>query len=451
MEISWIAIRDRFGLRKRQAAWALGAAGVLMMVSASVCAQSTAAIPTSATAATIAPGTIITAENWANYQQFMPAGMIALFKGAYDLKMPADVKMEIGPAKVYPLPRNYLAATEKYSPGVTIQQLSNGGLTLQGYRGGQPFPHPQEPQRGWKMLANVWYRYVPHLIADSYGTVCGQNSFGNISCTADEFVAHQLSYNTDPGIPATVPGGEGKFYTEWIMTLEPENERYSASLVVSPVDLTQPQVIYAFVPSLRRAQPVSSNARCTTYAGSDLTADEYRYGFNGNLTQVKADFVAERKMIGLLDIAMPTGQFPDGYDMPLGWPQPSWGKWQVRDIAEISVSKLPSEASGYCYGKREMYIDEASYATLWEDLYDMDMKPWKFAGFFLETIDVPGVGPVNSSGAAVEAFWDFQNKHSSFLSDPGKGRPLYVNEQAPASYNDITRYTTASGLNEIMR
>ena len=41
--------------------------------------------------------------------------------------------------------------------------------------------------------------------------------------------------------------------------------------------------------------------------------------------------------------------------MPLGWPQPTWGKWQVRDAYVISASKVPSEAAGYCYGKRVMY------------------------------------------------------------------------------------------------
>jgi hypothetical protein len=30
-------------------------------------------------------------------------------------------------------------------------------------------------------------------------------------------------------------------------------------------------------------------------------------------------------------------------------------------------------------------------------------------------------------------------------------RPFYVNEQAPKEYNDVTRFTTSSGLNEIMR
>jgi hypothetical protein len=48
--------------------------------------------------------------------------------------------------------------------------------------------------------------------------------------------------------------------------------------------------------------------------------------------------------------------------MPLGWPTPALGKWQLRDVYVISVSKVPSKAAGYCYGKRVMYVDKATYS-----------------------------------------------------------------------------------------
>jgi hypothetical protein len=396
-------------------------------------------------------GTKITMQNWQSYQSFIPDGMVSLFQGQYYWKMPADVELDVGPTIIQPLPTNYMTATEKYSSQVSIVELPSGGLNLKGYNGGAPFPTPEEPHKGWKILADVWYRYIPHLIVDPHGISCSQNSMGSIDCGANVFVGRQLSFNTDPGIPNVIPGGEGKFYAEWFMTLEPENERYNASVVISYLDLSKPQDIYAFIPSLRRAQRVASSARCSQYSGTDFTSDEYRYGFNANLTQMNVDFIGAKKILALVDADFPTAAYPEGYDMPLGWPKPSWGKWQLRDAYIISASKIPSEANGYCYGKRVMYVDKATSATLWLDLYDMQMKYWKFAGFFLKTLDVPGVGPVTSSGAAVEAIWDMQNKHSSMFSDPGLSNPFYVNELAPKEYNDVTRYSTASGLNQIMQ
>ena len=400
---------------------------------------------------TIAPGTQINLGNWRNYQDFMPDGMVALFQGQYYWKMPADVQMEVGPTVIHPLPKTYLDATEKYSSQVKVIELPDGGLTLQGYQGGKPFPNPSEPHKGWKILANVWYRYLPHLLVDTYGTGCYQDSFGSVNCSVDQIVYRQLSYNTDSGIPASIPGAEGKFYTEWVMTIEPEQQRYNASLTISYADPAKPEDVYVFIPSLRRYQPVSAAARCAESGGSDATADDYRFGFDSNLTQVKADYTGAKKILALLDIGIPDTRYPDGYDMPLGWPKPSWGKWQVRDVDVISVSKIPSQAAGYCYGKRVMYVDRAFSAPVWEDLYDAKMKPWKYLALFLRTLDVPGIGPVNTTGSLVEAYWDIQNKHSTFFSDPAAKHPFYVNQEAPKDYEDLSRFTTPSGLNEIMR
>jgi hypothetical protein len=124
----------------------------------------------------------------------------------------------------------------------------------------------------------------------------------------------------------------------------------------------------------------------------------------------------------------------------------------VQDVYVISVSKLPSYARGYCYGKRVMYVDKATFNPYWEELYDSKMQLWKIVGLFLRTADVPGIGPVDASGSLIYAFWDIQNEHASFIMDPTENKyPLYVNGQVPKDYLDLTRYSTPGGLNLIMR
>jgi hypothetical protein len=54
----------------------------------------------------------------------------------------------------------------------------------------------------------------------------------------------------------------------------------------------------------------------------------------------------EKKVLALLLSDVP-GRYPDAYEMPLGWPRPSWGKWQLHDVYVIGVSKLPKYASNY--------------------------------------------------------------------------------------------------------
>jgi Protein of unknown function (DUF1329) len=118
---------------------------------------------------TIPPGTRITINNWQTYKEFMPDGMIALFRGGYYWKMPPDVEMEVGPTLIHPLPKTYLEATSKHASQVTLLELSDGGLSLNGYQGGIPFPNPTNPHKGWKILSNSWYRYIPHLLVDHMG------------------------------------------------------------------------------------------------------------------------------------------------------------------------------------------------------------------------------------------------------------------------------------------
>src|SRR5579859_1937488 len=134
------------------------------------------AVAADAAVATIPPGTVITMANWQQYKDFMPDGMIGLFAGKYFWKMPDAVHMEVGPTVLHPLPKNYLDATEKYAQQVQLRELPTGGLTLDNYHGGIPFPNPAEPHKGWKALANLWYRYIPHLAVDTFGSGCSIDS-----------------------------------------------------------------------------------------------------------------------------------------------------------------------------------------------------------------------------------------------------------------------------------
>jgi hypothetical protein len=297
----------------------------------------------------------------------------------------------------------------------------------------------------------MWFRYMPHLMVDTYGAGCGVNSSGQTNCFAYSYVINQLSFNTDPGVPEQVPNAAGKYFTEWFMFLEPEQERYTATLQIDYTDPTRPEDLYVFLPSLRRYQPMATSGRCAPNSGTDATAEDFHFGFDSNITTTDAKFIAHKKLLMLVDAKLPTEKFPGGFDMPLGWPRPSWGKWQLRDVDIIAASKIPSRAAGYCYGKRVMYIDGSFYAPLWQELYDAKMQPWKFEAIFPQSVNVPGIGPVDNAGSFVENFWDIQNNHATFSSDPAEGRAFYVNEQAPGEYKDLPRYTTPAGLNMIMR
>ncbi len=403
----------------------------------------------------IPPGTKITTANWRQYRQFMPDGMVALFEGGRAWKMPDTVEMDVGPTVVRPLPKDYVEATEKYSSQVRMETLAGGGHNLAGYVAGAPFPNPSGPDAGWEILADNWFRYAPHLTVSAPEhpiTECVQDGYGNISCEQEMYVDRWLSHVTDPGAPLTDPAADGRFETRFGMVIEPEQRKYTATLSIFFDDLTRLPASYIFTPAKRRVMQLSAGARCQPTGGGDMTADDYRYGFAGSIPNFSAQLLGERKILALLDYAAPVGAFPASYDMPLGFPKPDWGKWEVRDAYVIDVRKIPSQAEGYCYGRRVMYIDKQFYSALWLDLYDMNMRLWKVAHLSPQAMEVPGVGKVSNAGSFSEQFWDLLNHHSTCDSSfDASGHTVYINSQVPPEYDDIQKYSSPNGLSEVMR
>ena len=88
-------------------------------------------------------GTHITMQNWQQYQQYMPLGMVKLFQGQYYWKMPPDVNIEVGPTHLGSRLPSFQAATEKYSSQVGVKLLPNGHYQLLNFHGGIPFPNPK--------------------------------------------------------------------------------------------------------------------------------------------------------------------------------------------------------------------------------------------------------------------------------------------------------------------
>jgi hypothetical protein len=155
----------------------------------------------------------ITMANWQQYKQFMPLGMQKLFEGVYFWKMPADVEMDIGPvvANTF-LPKTWVEATEKYGPQTKVDVLPNGHYVMTNYHGGTPFPNPQEPNKGWKVLANVFWAYFPAIYAQgpsNFGSIWSNDRFGNFNTTTIDVVYRWSDFNTDPGFPAQLSYAPG--------------------------------------------------------------------------------------------------------------------------------------------------------------------------------------------------------------------------------------------------
>ncbi len=71
----------------------------------------------------IQPGATIDSSNWQQYKQFLPYGRQTMFSGSGFWKAPADFQMKVGPAKVLPLPRGYVQASEQYGSQTSMETI----------------------------------------------------------------------------------------------------------------------------------------------------------------------------------------------------------------------------------------------------------------------------------------------------------------------------------------
>jgi hypothetical protein len=400
-------------------------------------------------------GTKITMANWEQYKDFMPEGMIQLFQGTNFWKMPPDVEINIGPTRIFPLPEGYPEATEKYGGQTEMVKLPDGHYDLKNYVAGAPFPVPADPDKGWKLLADSWYGPVPRIAAGTPETglasLCAIDRFGSSTCLKTAYVYRMLAHIYSPGHPLVEPEAGGYWYSEWAMLESPEQSKYLANLTLFWQDNQKQEDDFAFIPALRRTLRLSASARCAPVFGTDYTRDDARGGFNGGISDFQANYLGDKKVIGLSHITTADGTFPGEYDMPLGFARPSWGPWEVRDVYVLDVRRIPEDVKGYCYGKRIMYVDKVFMHENWSDLYDSNMKLWKVLQLGAAPKKINGV-ETSVIGSFWAGMWDFQNYHATiaFTAD-GPGRDILVDDEVPKEYEDIQRYCTPAGMMMIMK
>jgi len=380
---------------------------------------------------------------------------VQLFEGNYPWKMPRDIEIDVGPTATYSLPKGHEDATRRYSSAVRIVHLTNGHTDIENYKGGLPFPYPQDPDKGYKLLAYAWFAYTPNVLSGTERnpiTTCSETSQSYISCDRFSYVFRQLSYNTDPGAPANQNNGLNSWYTEWLSIEQPEQLRYTTILTLYPRNNQHSKDLFIFVPALRRWIRGSLASRCSPIAGTDYVQNDFKMeGFSGGIGAFTAQFVRHQQILSLTGNYAPLGgNFPANYYVPLGWPKPSWVRWQLRDVDVIDVRRIPNEDPSFCYCKRTIYEDCSMHYVLWEDAYDTKMRLWKAALLAQRTINGGAMGPV--PGGLNSSAWDLIYGHMTNTSTQSQdGLDVSVDENDRTEHQDLISYSTPAGLAEILK
>jgi Protein of unknown function (DUF1329) len=307
---------------------------------------------------------------------------------------------------------------------------------------------------------NLWYRYLPRveinkvinlLLIDKYHQVFSEVAFNDYM---------RLAHVSEPGLPIYTPEAKDIDIALYLELTEPEQSKYTVSLIIYFVDPTRIQEIWSFVPSLRRPLRLSASARCAPAAGSDSTTEDQKSGFNMLLSETYGTLMAHKMLLmsNSLNTDYPSSiDFADsatvhqwGFDTGVAWP-PAPAKWELGESWVVEARRVKEKLAGYCYGNRRMNIDARDYHLPGQELYDMGGKLWKLEMLF-SRLHPNGYGDMYETGSGnyVTNVIDLQNQHMSVGDELNDHSSLANTDVDPALWS-VARYGSPTGLLEIMK
>jgi|SRR5579875_759417 len=408
-------------------------------------------------AAQIAPGTVITGQNWQQYKQYMTPPLQHMFMSTSPVSgWPQAARAIVAPTSSYPLPKAYWEATEKYAKQVQLVKVPHGTYTIKGYVAGQPFPDlkADDPLAGYKLVYDFYFQHTPAIQASNQIQVIDIDRYGNEADLHALVIAFQWLHITDPGYPMDLPGTD-VYLSQEAEQLDPEQIKYITAINFTWNDPDRFPESYVFLPSLRRALRLSSNARCAPFQGQDFANDD-----NTPVplppTWFTAKFLGKNKTLQFVfkpqDRAKSIDRTNWNKDKGNYIPKASvFGPgWELRDTYTLEMKRLPQYQRGYCYSDHQQYLDVEQATSLGWASWDQNGKFWRD----MVSFQMPEKYK-NSDGWNMWTFiWahdgcDYQTDHCSQLLPAIGGN--YMNQDTPAEFQNRTLYGTPGGLQQIMR
>ncbi len=315
----------------------------------------------------VQPGDVITKDNVAQAGEMISPGVRWCVRHGMTIHVAAPQKID--------LPQPYLAATEKYASQV---RLAPGGLELQNYVAGLPFPNvdTNDPQAALKIMWN--YEYKPYVTDDgdarNFDADTGPINDGEPMGIDRHFLVDHirtLDYNgrvfVDPKPDSPNPDGV-RYKSALYPIMEPFDLKGVGSLSIRYIAPSRMDDTWLYLPELRRVRRLSSAQRSDALFGQDTDVDSYG-GYAGQIAWMNWKFLGEKTILAPFHAA----------HYPVQWCKGAGDfsfcdNWEPRDAYVIQgTSKLPQ----YAYGGRLLFIDKDTSLVAFSDISDPSGALWK--------------------------------------------------------------------------
>ncbi len=338
------------------------------------------ALVSSGSSETIEPGTQITLQNWQHYKRFLPFGIQILYSGQYLWRVGStpDFTITVGPTIDYTWPRRYLEDTEKYGDQTRLEKVDSGGYAITHYVAGLPFPIPTEPNLADKVVYNLRYGPNPAVLRWPW-TAFVVDRFLNVRTTSEgNFEFYRLSHISTSGVPINPDYGKGYLNSQRSDVTAPEDIKYFVQLILQPDDPMALSEQYFYIPQLRRPYRYSTGGRCSYQGGVDNSTRDFSF----DAANYKVTLLGDAKTLALEHstgdpvVLYGLNGFHVKSYLP-GWPNPTLGRWELRNVYVTDLAPLPTNLARKCYSHSVFYVDKDNWAPVLVEDYDADGKLWK--------------------------------------------------------------------------
>jgi len=287
------------------------------------------------------------------------------------------------PNGAYQLDEDFRRASEE---NLTRLDVDDSGLMIDKSTGqypehvsGHPFPKidPADPKAATKIVWNVLYLIYSHLTSSRFDVNLAFLHRGGL----DRLLRLKVFYNYFDGqkrrwLPKENPNG---FLQQYIAAAESPQDVYGTTNLTWRFKGAKRDLLWAYVPALRRIRSVSPTNRSDGFLGSDITQDDGPY-FDGKPTEFEWKLIGEGEVLRFADPYSLEGNVqrvpqPDGsVRTPIsfeghvfGAEDPSWKGVAWAPIAPVLAKRPVWIVEGtpkdryYLFGKVELMVDKEHF------------------------------------------------------------------------------------------
>jgi len=322
--------------------------------------------------AQVAPGDVITKQNAEKVNGLVAEGVKwAVING---------MDMTIVPYQQIPMPKAYLATTEKYAGQVTLGDRNE----LVNWVAGKPFPviDNNDPKAPVKIMYNF---LDTHYFTDDLGLHLVDADTGSLYVDAKgnrhynverHFVADWLRVlqfqgriQHDPR-PAFTDNPDETFRKSGLYPLiEPFDLKGVGGISFRYIDQVRQDDTWLYLPFLRRVRRLSSAQRSDALFGQDIDVDSYG-GYAGQIPWFDWKLLGEKPMLASLH-GENLPPVPCSKDGGMTFCE----NWEMRP--NVYVIEGTPKVSNYAYSKRIIFVDKETNFIIYSDLYDQGGELWK--------------------------------------------------------------------------